>query len=72
MAEKKHPDKKHGKQTKQRMKPYIVLQYLLKNTDEEHFATGKDIKHTFRKSAEFTLKDEQFTLVIAKKIPHSV
>ena len=43
MAEKKHPDKHHGKQTKQRMKPYIVLQYLLKNTDEEHFATGNDI-----------------------------
>lgn len=34
MAEKKHPDKNHGKKPKQRMKPYIVLQYLLKETDE--------------------------------------
>lgn len=41
------PDKKeshHGKQTKQRLKPYIVLQYLLRNTDEEHVVTGKDIE----------------------------
>ncbi len=37
-------DTRHGKQTKQRMKPYIVLQYLLKNTDENHFATGKEIE----------------------------
>lgn len=37
-------EKHHGKQTKQRMKPYIVLQYLLRNTDEEHVATGKDIE----------------------------
>ncbi len=42
--EKKHPDKHHGKQTKLRLKPYIVLQYLLRNTDNEHFATGKDIE----------------------------
>jgi hypothetical protein len=36
MAEKKHPDKNHGKKPKQRMKPYIVHQYLLKETDENH------------------------------------
>ena len=43
MAEKKHPDKHHGKQTKQRMKPYIVHQYLLKETDENgnKIFTGK-------------------------------
>lgn len=38
----------HGKKPKQRMKPYIVLQYLLKNTDAEHFATGKDIEGFLR------------------------
>ena len=30
--EKKYPDRNHGKQTKQRLKPYIALQYLLRNT----------------------------------------
>ena len=50
MAEKKHPDKNHGKQTKQRMKPYIVLQYLLRNTDAEHFATGKMIEAYLQES----------------------
>ena len=44
MAEKKHPDKNHGKKPKQRMKPYIVHQYLLKETDENHYASGKDIE----------------------------
>lgn len=43
-------EKHHGKQTKQRMKPYIVLQYLLKYTDEEHFATGKDIEGYLQES----------------------
>lgn len=52
MAEKKHPDKHHGKKPKQRMKPYIVLQYLLKNTDEEHFATGKDIEGFLQESCD--------------------
>ena len=33
MAEKKHPGKNHGKKPKQRMKPYIVHQYLLKETE---------------------------------------
>ena len=27
---------KHGKQNNQKMKPYLVLQYLLKNSDENH------------------------------------
>lgn len=34
--QKKHPDLNHGKQKNQKMKPYIVMQYLLKNTDEQH------------------------------------
>ena len=37
-------EKRHGKQTKQRLKPYIVLQYLLHNTDEDHVVTGKEIE----------------------------
>lgn len=37
-------EKHHGKQTKQRMKPYIVLQYLLRNSDENNVVTGKEIE----------------------------
>ena len=28
----------HGKKPNQKVKPYVVLQYLLKNTDEDHIA----------------------------------
>lgn len=41
MAEKKHPDKNHGKQTKQRMKPYIVHQYLLLKPANEHYTNSQ-------------------------------
>ena len=34
---------KHGKQTNQKLKPYLVLQYLLKNTDENHIANAYEI-----------------------------
>ncbi len=34
---------KHGKQTNQKLKPYMVLQFLLKNTDENHVASVFDI-----------------------------
>lgn len=33
----------HGKKPNQKVKPYVVLQYLLKNTDEDHVATAFDI-----------------------------
>lgn len=33
----------HGKKSNQKLKPYIVLQYLLKATDENHVATAYDI-----------------------------
>ena len=33
----------HGKKPNQKVKPYIVLQYLLKYTDENHVATALDI-----------------------------
>lgn len=33
----------HGKKPNQKIKPYVVLQYLLKNTDEDHIATAFDI-----------------------------
>ena len=33
----------HGKKSNQKLKPYLVLQYLLKNTDENHLATAYDI-----------------------------
>jgi len=32
-----------GKQPNQKLKPYLVLQYLLKNTDENHTTTSYDI-----------------------------
>ena len=33
----------HGKKEHQKIKPYVVLQYLLKESDENHIKTGKDI-----------------------------
>ena len=33
----------HGKKANQKMKPYIVLQYLMKHTDENHVASAYDI-----------------------------
>lgn len=33
----------HGKKPNHKIKPYVVLQYLLKNTDENHVATAPDI-----------------------------
>ena len=39
----KMDEPKHGKQPNQKLKPYIVLQYLLKNTDENHLQTAPDI-----------------------------
>ena len=34
---------KHGKQTNQKLKAYVVLQYLLKYSDENHVATAFDL-----------------------------
>lgn len=34
---------RHGKQEHQKIKPYVVLQYLLKNTDDNHTASAYDI-----------------------------
>ena len=39
--EKRTPER--GKKNNQKLKPYVVLQYLLKNTDEQHVATASDI-----------------------------
>ncbi len=33
----------HGKKPNQKLKPYVVLQYLLKAADENHVATAYDI-----------------------------
>ena len=33
----------HGKKPNQKVKPYVVLQYLLRSTDENHVATAMDI-----------------------------
>ncbi len=40
-----YPTAGHGKKPHQKIKPYIVLQYLLKYTDENHTATGKEIEY---------------------------
>ena len=34
---------KHGRKLNQKMKPYVVLQYLMKETDENHLVTAYDI-----------------------------
>ena len=34
----------HGKQPNHKMKPYVVFQYLLKYTDENHVASASEIK----------------------------
>ena len=34
--EKKNPEERHGKQNNQKMKPYLVMQHLLKYTDENN------------------------------------
>lgn len=34
---------KHGKQTNQKLKPYVVLQYLLKYSDENNTKSAYDI-----------------------------
>lgn len=41
MDEKKVPH--HGKQPNQKIKPYVVLQYLMKVTDENHVVSATDI-----------------------------
>lgn len=33
----------HGRQANQKLKPYLVQQYLLRNTDEDHLANADDI-----------------------------
>ena len=40
--EKKQPH--HGKQNNQKMKPYLVLQYLLRDSDENNVRTSGDIE----------------------------
>ena len=34
---------KHGKQTNQKLKPYVVLEYLMKYSDENHTKSAYDI-----------------------------
>ena len=41
MPDWKEPE--HGKKPNQKVKPYVVLQYLLKNTDEDHLQTAPEI-----------------------------
>ena len=33
---------RHGRKQNQKMKPYVVLQYLMKETDENHLVTAYD------------------------------
>ena len=40
---KKNPEANHGKQPNQKLKPYLVLQYLLKYSDENHTVSAPDI-----------------------------
>ena len=36
-------DAQHGKKQNQKLKPYLVLQYLMKNSDEDHVIPANDI-----------------------------
>lgn len=40
---KKNPDANHGRQHNQKMKPYLVMQHLLKNSDEKNPINADDI-----------------------------
>ena len=54
ISEKKKAESSDGKQGRtkhQKLKSYIVTQYLLKNTDEDHPASAKDIIAIWRTSA---------------------
>ena len=42
---------KHGKQTNQKLKPYVVLQYLLKYSDENNTKSAYDIIGYWRTAA---------------------
>ena len=44
----KIPKNGHGRKSDQKLKPYLVLQYLLKNSDENHVRTGKKIAEYLR------------------------
>jgi len=41
--QKKHPNLNHGKQNNQKMKPYLVMQYLLKYSDENNVLSAYNI-----------------------------
>lgn len=43
MSNKTEKEAKHGKQNNQKMKPYLVMQYLLKNSDENNVITAYEI-----------------------------
>ena len=49
MTEKKAGDNR-GNKFHQKIKPYMVLQYLLKTTDENNIATGEGIAEVLRMS----------------------
>ena len=40
----------HGKRNNHKMKPYFVLQYLLKNSDENHTKSAMELTDTKRTS----------------------
>lgn len=43
MSNKTEKEARHGKQNNQKMKPYLVMQYLLKNSDENNVITAYEI-----------------------------
>ena len=43
MSDKTNKEAKHGKQNNQKMKPYLVMQYLLKYSDKENVVTAYEI-----------------------------
>ena len=37
-------EKRSGRKNHQKMKPFLVYQYLMRETDEEHFVSAQDIR----------------------------
>lgn len=59
---------RHGKKPAQKLKPYVVLQFLLKNTDENHLVDADDIVAYLKESAVFLLNGVPFIKILKKSI----
>lgn len=54
-----------GRKTDRKLKPFLVLQYLMKYSDDEHVVSASDLVGYFRKS-EFPQNVDQSTRILKK------